>query len=247
MGEHFLGMGPSASKGADFRTTHWSLVLAAGDDDSSGAVSALEQLCRTYWYPIYVYVRREGHAPHDAQDLTQDFFARLLRLKSLEAVSPHKGKFRTFLLASLKHFLFNAREAAGAAKRGGGQAIISLDALEAEQRFQLEPLNEDSPEVLFDRRWMLTLLKQALAGVQCEYAAAGKAQQFEALKEFLQGPAEEGDYDRAGSALGLNPGAVAVAVHRLRQRYRDRLRVEIAQTVSSPEELADEMRQLFDR
>ena len=221
--------------------------MAAGDAGSAGAASALDQLCHTYWYPIYVYVRREGHGPHDAQDLTQDFFARLLRLKSLEAVAPHKGKFRTFLLASLKHFLLNTRDAACAVKRGGGQPIISLDALEAEQRFQLEPLNEDSPEVLFDRRWTLTLLKQALAGVECEYTAAGKAQQFAALKEFLQGPAEEGDYDRAGTALGLNPGAVAVAVHRLRQRYRDRLRAETAQTVSSPEELADEMRQLFDR
>ena len=232
---------------ADFRTTHWSVVLRAGQDTSTEAADALEKLCRTYWYPLYVYVRREGHAPHDAQDLTQDFFARLLRLKSLEAVTPHKGKFRTFLLASLKHFLLNARDAACAAKRGGGQAVISLDALEAEQRYQLEPVNEETPEVLYDRRWTLTLLQQALAGVQCEYAAADKAQQFEVLKEFLQGPAEEGDYDRAGATLGLNPGAVAVAVHRLRQRYRDRLRAEITQTVSSPEELADEMRHLFGR
>ena len=230
-----------------FATTQWSQVLRAGREDTPEGAVALEQLCRTYWYPIYVYVRREGHAAHDAQDLTQDFFTRLLRLKSLEAVAPHKGKFRTFLLASLKHFLINTREAARADKRGGGHTVISLDALEAEQRYQLEPVTQDTPEVLYDRRWRLTLLKQALAGVQSEYAAAEKAHQFETLKEFLQGPAEEGDYDRAAIALSLNPGAVAVAVHRLRQRYRDRLRAEIAQTVSSPEELADEMRQLFNR
>lgn len=230
-----------------FRTTRWSEVLAAGRSESASGVAALERLCRTYWYPIYVFVRREGHAPPDAQDLTQDFFASLLRLKSLEAVAPHKGRFRTFLLASLKHFLLNARDAAGAAKRGGGQSVISLDALEAEQRYQLEPVTEVSPEVLFDRRWRLTLLNQALAGVQAEYAAAGKAEQFKALKEFLQGPAEEGDYDRVAAVLGLNSGAVAVSVYRLRQRYRDRLRAELAQTVSNPEELADEMRYLFDR
>jgi DNA-directed RNA polymerase specialized sigma24 family protein len=230
-----------------FATTQWSQVLQAGRENTPEGAVALEQLCRTYWFPIYVYVRREGHAPHDAQDLTQDFFARLLRLKSLEAVAPHKGKFRTFLLASLRHFLLNARDGACAAKRGGGQAILSLDALEAERRFQLEPITGETPEVLYDRRWTLTLLQQALAEVQREYAAAGKAQQFAVLKEFLQGPAEAGDYDRAGRALGLNPGAVAVAVHRLRQRYRDRLRAEIAQTVSRPEELADEMRYLFDR
>jgi len=237
----------SVAEVGDFRTTHWSLVLAAGQGDGSSQAAALEQLCRTYWYPIYVYVRRAGHAPHDAQDLTQEFFLRLLRLKSLAAVAPHKGKFRTFLLAALKHFLLNARDAACAAKRGDGQAVISLDALEAEQRYQLEPVTQETPEVLYDRRWMLTLLQQALTGVQAEYAAAGKATQFVALKEFLQGPAAEGDYDRVAGVLGLNPGAIAVAVHRLRQRYRDRLRAEIAQTVSSPEELADEMRHLFDR
>ena len=171
----------------------------------------------------------------------------MLRLKSLETVAPHKGKFRTFLLASLKHFLLNARDAAGAAKRGGGQATISLDALEAEQRYQLEPITQETPEVLYDRRWMLTLLKQALVGLQREYADVGKAPQFEALKEFLQGPAEEGEYDRVAEVLGLNPGAVAVAVHRLRQRYRERLRAEITQTVTNAEELADELRHLFDR
>lgn len=138
--------GPSVDAVADFRTTQWSQVLAAGQGGSSGAAPALEQLCRTYWYPLYFFVRRRGCTPEDAEDITQDFFTQLLRLKSLEAVTPHKGKFRTFLLASLKHFLLNARDAASAAKRGGGQALISLDALGAEQRYQLEPVNEETPE-----------------------------------------------------------------------------------------------------
>jgi RNA polymerase sigma factor (sigma-70 family) len=233
--------------GAVFATTQWSVVLQAGAGPSPQAASALEELCRTYWYPIYVYVRREGHAPHDAEDLAQDFFARLLRLKSLEMVAPHKGKFRTFLLASLKHFLADARDTAHAAKRGGGQTVISLDALGAEQRYQLEPVTEDSPEVLFDRRWAHSLLERSLARLREEYRVADKAQPFEQLKQFLQSPATDGEYDRVAAQLDLSPGAVAVAVHRLRQRYRDLVRAEIAHTVTGHAELAEELRHLFGR
>jgi len=233
--------------GADFRTTHWSLVLRAGQGSSPETEDALEKLCRTYWYPLYVYVRRQGHGPHDAQDLTQEFFARLLRLHSLEAVAPHKGKFRTFLLASLKHFLADAGDAARAVKRSNGQPILSLDDDTAERRYRLEPATGESPEVLYDRRWVLALLEQALDRLREEYAAAGKALHFEQMKAFLEAPPIAGDYDRVAAALGLNSGAVAVAVHRLRQRYRDLVRAEIAQTVASPEELADELRHLFGR
>lgn len=232
---------------AYFRTTHWSLVLRAGAEDTAESHTALEGLCRTYWYPIYVYVRRFGHGPADAEDLTQEFFARLLRLKSLADVAPHKGKFRTFLLASLKHFLADARDATQAAKRGGGVRVLSLDELAAEERYRLEPATDASPDVLFDRRWMVALLERALHGLREEYVATGKAQQFEVLKEFLQNATADGDYDTVATALGLNPGAIAVAVHRLRQRYRDRVRAEIAQTVTSPEELEDEVRHLFGR
>jgi len=247
MGGHRGMQGLSGAEGGDFRTTHWSLVLAAGQGDASGQVAALDQLCRTYWYPIYVYVRREGHAAHDAQDLTQEFFARLLRLHSLDTVAPDKGRFRTFLLASLKHFLADAHDAAQAAKRGGGQRVISLDALAAEQRYLLEPITEDSPEVLFDRRWALSLLEQSLTRLRDEYQAAEKTRHFEQLKPFLQSPATDGEYDRVAAQLDLSPGAVAVAVHRMRQRYRDLVRAEIAHTVTSQEELADELRHLFGR
>jgi RNA polymerase sigma-70 factor (ECF subfamily) len=237
----------AAGGAADFRTTHWSLVLRAGAESAPDSHAALESLCRAYWYPIYVYVRRLGHGPAEAEDLTQEFFARLLRLKSFGDVAPHKGKFRTFLLASLKHFLSDARDAARAAKRGGGVPVLSLEQFAAEERYRLEPATDAAPDVLFDRRWMLALLERAFNGLRDEYAAAGRARQFEVLKEFLQNPTADGDYDRVATALGLSSGAVAVAVHRLRQRYRDRVRTEIAQTVNSPEELADELRQLFGR
>ena len=208
---------------------------------------ALNELCRTYWYPIYVYVRRRGRGPDDAQDLTQEFFACLLRRGSLTKVSLHRGKFRTFLLASLNHFLADAWDAATAAKRGGNQPIISFDETGAEERYQMETASDPTPDVAFDRRWVLALLEEALARLLAEYTAAGKARTFELLKTFLENPADEGDYGRVAAALGLNPGAVAVAVHRLRQRYRDLVRAGIAQTVSGPEEMEEELRHLFGR
>src|SRR5258708_9083202 len=159
---------------ADFRTTRWSMVLEARQDESSGAAAALEQLCRTYWYPLCVFVRRQGHAAHDAQDLTQEFFARLFRLGSLKEVAPSKGKFRTFLLVSLKHFLADAWDAAKAEKRGGNRTLVLLDDENAEERYQLEPARDLSPDVAFDRRWVLTVLEQALARLRQETAIAGK-------------------------------------------------------------------------
>jgi RNA polymerase sigma-70 factor (ECF subfamily) len=230
---------------ADFRTTHWSQVLEASNQTSPSAAAALEKLCRTYWYPIYVYVRRQGHAPHDAEDLTQEFFARLLRLNSLDGVAPQKGKFRTFLLVSLKHFLADAWDAATAAKRGGAHTILSLDDDTAEEHCQIESVADVPPDVAFERRWVLTLLEQALAALRAEYVSAGKARQFERMKGFLGNPAEDGEYDRAAAELGMSSGAVAVAVHRLRQRYRDLVRAEIAQTVTGAQEMEEELRHLF--
>jgi RNA polymerase sigma factor (sigma-70 family) len=241
------GSALSAPGGADFRTTHWSQVLEAGRSASPGAAAALEQLCAGYWYPIYVYVRRQGHTPHDAEDLTQEFFARLLRLNSLEGVTPQKGKFRTFLLVSLKHFLADAWDARKAAKRGGEKVIVSLDDETAEQRYQLEPAPDAPPDVAYERRWVLTLLEKAFAGLRAEFEGAGKLAHFEQMKEFLQSPVGAGDYDRVASCLGLNAGAVAVAVHRFRQRYRDLVRAEIAHTVSGPQEMEEELGHLFGR
>lgn len=236
-----------AAQAPDFRTTQWTQVLEAGHDDSARSAAALQRLCSTYWFPIYAYVRKQGHSPHDAEDLTQEFFARLLRLKSLETVSPEKGKFRTFLLVSLKHFLADAWDAAKATKRGGGCTIVSLDEESAEERYQLEAASEAPPDVAFDRRWVVSMLEHALATMHKEYEAGGRIEHFNHMKEFLQNAAGDGDYDRIGAALAMSSGSVAVAVHRFRQRYRDLVRAEIANTVSSSEEMEEELRHLFGR
>jgi RNA polymerase sigma-70 factor (ECF subfamily) len=237
----------SAPCSADFRTTHWSVVLAAGQSSATQNVAALESLCRTYWFPLYVYVRRQGHGPQDAQDLTQEFFARLLRLNSLAGVAPHKGKFRTFLLVSVNHFLADAWDAAKAAKRGGNKPIVSLNEEDAEERYQMEPTNDPTPDAAFDRRWVLAILERALARLRDEHTGAGKGGQFEQLKTFLENPASDGEYERVALELHTTPGALATAVHRLRQRYRDLVRAEIAQTVTGPEEMEQELGHLFGR
>ena len=232
---------------AQFTTTHWSVVLRAGATPSPDSAAALQRLCACYWYPIYAYVRRLGHDPHDAEDMTQDFFARLLRLNSIRAVGPDKGRFRSFLLACLKNSLGDARDAARAVKRGGRVLTLSLDGLSAEERFALEPVSHTTPEFEFDRRWTLLLLERSLARLRDEYQATGKTPLFEQLKGFLENPAEDGEYDRAAAALDMTPGNVAVAVHRLRQRYRDLVRAEVANTVSTPDELSEEIAYLFGR
>jgi RNA polymerase sigma factor (sigma-70 family) len=228
-----------------FSATHWTIVLAAGHESSAGAQEALEVLCRTYWYPLYAYVRRRGYAREDAQDLTQAFFTRLLETKAVGAARPEKGKFRSFLLTSLNHFLINERERAIAAKRGGGQTLLPLDWETAEGRYQIEPPTDLKPEHTFDRQWALTLMERAMPRLRQEHVAAGKDRLFDGLKEFLQQPIQEGGYEERAKELGLTPGAAAVAVHRLRQRYGELVREEIAHTVSRPEEIEDELRYLL--
>jgi RNA polymerase sigma-70 factor (ECF subfamily) len=228
-----------------FTTTHWSVVLSAGQSTSPRAEAALEELCRAYWYPLYAYVRRQGHSPHDAQDLTQEFFARLLQKNYLGAVARDKGKFRSFLLVALKHFLANEFDRATALKRGGGQTLISLDEQGAEELYALESPTSISPENAFEKRWAITLLERALAQVRSEFIAAGKGGVFEPLKAFLTDGAGSGNYAPVAVELGMTANAVAVAVCRLRQRYREVVRAEIAHTVAAPEEIEDEMRHLF--
>lgn len=224
-----------------FTTTHWSVVLAAGDAASPHAAQALEKLCQTYWYPLYAYVRRRGYSPHDAQDLTQGFFAHLLGRNFLDYVSPQRGKFRSFLLASLNHFMSNERERAGALKRGGGQTLISIDADVAEDQYRLEPADAVTAEHIFERRWALTVLEQSFQELRDEFAAADKLAQFDRLKTFLEGEVHPGDYNRAAPELGMTPAGVATAVHRLRQRYAEIVRCEVAQTVADPAQVEEEM------
>lgn len=225
-----------------FAATRWTVVLAAGRETSPQAGRALEELCRTYWYPLYAYVRRRGFEAHEAEDLTQEFFARLLAKNYLVDVDREKGKFRSFLLASLKHFLANEWDRAQAKKRGGGHTIISLD---AETRYRQEPKDELSADKLLDRQWAIALLDQVLARLGAEYAEAGKSEVFEQLKDSLTGTRDSIPYAAIAAKLDTTEGAVKVAVHRLRQRYRKLLREEIAHTVASPAEIDDEIRHLF--
>lgn len=233
-----------STRGERFHTTRWSLVLAAGRRASPRSDQALAALCDTYWYPLYAYVRRLGQSPEDAQDLTQDFFARLLEKNCLADVARDKGRFRSFLLASLKHFLANEWDKARAQKRGGGRSFIHLDDASAESRYTLEPRDDASADKLYERRWALTLLERVLARLREEHAA-GKTKQFDALKAFIGGERGAEGYAAVGKALGMTEANVKVTVHRLRRRYRDLLRDEIAQTVGSEAEIEDEIRHLF--
>jgi len=228
-----------------FSTTHWSVVLAAGRGDSPGAADALERLCEVYWYPLYVFVRRQGHAPHDAQDLTQEFFARLLERKYLRLADRKRGRFRTFLLTSLKHFLINEWNKANRQKRGGGRLLISLDAEETETRFRAEPADNWSPDKAFERQWAMVLLDRVLDQLQREFVAAGRGAVFEELKACLTGADNENTYAEIGRRLGMTESNLKVTAHRLKQRYRELLRQEIALTVDGPEAIDQEMRDLF--
>jgi RNA polymerase sigma-70 factor (ECF subfamily) len=235
----------SVFSGDIFATTHWTVVLAAGQGGSPDAHRALEQLCQTYWFPLYAYVRRRGYAKADAEDLTQAFFARLLEKDFFAGLNGEKGKFRAFLLASLKHFLANEWKKSQRIKRGGGETHLSLDWQTADTKFQVAATSEPSPDKAFDREWALALLSKVIERLQQECEADGKAKLFEQLKIFLTaGKAESAQRDVA-NALGMEEGAVRVAVHRLRKRYRQLLRDEIANTLSDAAMVDEEMRALF--
>ncbi len=228
-----------------FGTTHWSQVLRAAQPDSTETYEALTRLCQTYWYPLYAFVRRQGQSPEDAQDLVQGFFARLLEKGYLKEANPEKGKFRSFLLIALRRFMANEWDRARRLKRGGGCEIISLDQPETEQRYASEPVDDRSPEKAYDRLWALTLLEQVLDRLEAEFAATGKAAFFDELKLYLNGENGQSTYAEVADRLGMTVAAVKVAVHRLRQRYRELLRLEIAHTVATPEAIDDEIRELF--
>jgi DNA-directed RNA polymerase specialized sigma24 family protein len=228
-----------------FETTYWSVVLAAGDADSQQAGEAMEKLCRAYWYPLYLYVRRRGYEAPDAQDLTQEFFSRFIGKNFLASVDPQKGKFRSFLLASLKHFLSVARVRDSAIKRGGRQTFIPLDDAGVEDRYLAEPPSNLPPEAVYDRGWATTLMEQALARVREEFQREGKAGQFERLKMFLSREPREGEYAAVAAESQTTPGAISVAVHRLRHRYGEQVRTEVANTVAQPSDVDAELRYLF--
>jgi DNA-directed RNA polymerase specialized sigma24 family protein len=225
-----------------FHTTHWSLIVAAGQRESN---QALARLCADYWPPLYAYVRRAGYSFHAAQDLTQEFFALLLDKNYLQDADRARGRFRSFLLAALKHFLANERKASRAQKRGGGKLTFSLDFQAAEQAFQTAPVDGRTPEWLFEQQWALHLLDRVIRRLAEEYAAAGKESMFVELQECLTGEPVHRLYRRIAADLALSEAAVKMAVHRLRKRYRELLRDEIAQTVAGPDEVEDEIRQLF--
>ena len=236
--------GQSAT-GEVFATTRWTLVVAAGRRSGPQAEVALEELCRTYWFPLYSFVRRRGHSKEDAEDLTQAFFLKFLEKNYLEGLDSDKGKFRAFLLASLKHFLANEWDRAHRQKRGGGVEPLSLDWQEADARYQINPADDLSPDKLYDRTWAVTLLERVITRLRDECAVEGRARLFEQLKPFLMVGKSAIPYAAAAAALGLNEGAARVAVHRLRGRYRELLRDEIGQTLSDPAQAEEELRALF--
>jgi len=236
---------PGLTVGRAFTTTHWSIVLAAGQQDSPHTDQALALLCQTYWHPLYAFIRRKGYQEHEAKDLTQEFFARLLEKNYLRAVDRNKGKFRSFLLAALDHFLANEWRNAHAQKRGGGVALISLNDDSAEQQYLQVPSPGLSPEQLFERQWALTLLEQVLKRLRDEFTAAAKGTFFDALKILLTGEKHTASYAEIGVKFNMTEAAVKMAVSRMRARYGELLRAEIANTVSRPEEVEEELRALF--
>ena len=228
-----------------FATTHWSLVLIAGQRGTPDANAALEKLCQMYWLPLYGYVRRRGTGLHDAHDLTQAFFARVLEKNYLGDADPARGRFRTFLLTAFQHFLSKEWEMNRAQRRGGGKSPLSLDFDFGDSLFAVEPTGGLTPEQIYERQWAITLLNRVLERLEREMGQAGKRLQFERLKEFIIGSTGEATYTETAKDLGMTASAARMAASRMRQRYRELLREEISQTLSSPEDVDDEIRQLF--
>lgn len=234
--------GPSPAR---FPTTQWSRVISAGDPDAPQARESLAELCNAYWYPLYAYIRRRGHDPELARDLTQDFFARALEKGLLAEADPARGRFRSFLRTVCAHFLSNRRDWEHARKRGGGRAVLSIDADGAEGQYARELADGLTPERIFDRSWALTLLGRVLDRLGREYDEAGKGAAFEALRGLLDGDAAAPSYAAVAARLGTTEGAARVAAHRLRRRYGDLLRQEIAATLADPAQVDDEIQDLF--
>lgn len=237
-------MAPARGTSAQFTETRWTVILAA-QAGGAGAEEAWSQLCQKNYFPVYAFIRRQGTAPHDAQDLTQGFFAHVLRQDWLANVDRSKGLFRTFVLRCLKNFLSNEREKLGAAKRKSEQPPVALDATEAEERYKLEPLDGADPAVLFDRQWASCLIGRVLAKLQAEYAARNAGHLFEALLPSLVGESERGDWGAVAAHLGKSVEAAKTAGSRLRAEFRELLRREIAETVDSPQEVEGEIQALF--
>ena len=235
---------PPAEDARRFATTRWSIVLAAGRAASPESVGALQSLCQTYWFPVYNYVRRHEASAHDAQDLTQGFFAYLLDKEALAKADPDRGRFRAFLLTALKNFLANERAKARAEKRGGGQPALSLDFDSGESRYKIEPFHDMTPDNLFERRWALALLSQVLESLRAELAEAGKQVHFDQLKGALVGEMAIADYEQAGQALGITAEAAKQASYRMRKRYRELFRAEVARTVADESEVEQEIRRM---
>ncbi len=229
-----------------FATTRWSLVIQAGHASTTEADSALASLCEAYWCPLYSYVRRRVADTNEAQDLTQAFFAELLEKKYVEMATPERGRFRSFLLTSLKHFLSKEWEKAKAQKRGGGRSPISFDFESADTSFRIEPAGGHTPEQLFDRQWAVTLLNRIMNRLADDWRRTGKVEQFEALYPFLVGDRVGKTYREAAAELGVSEAAAKMSVSRMRGRYRELLRDEIAQTVSQPNQIDEEIRNLFE-
>ena len=237
--------GPRASE-AWFRTTHWSVVLSAQDKSSPQSDQALESLCRTYWYPLYAFVRRQGQSPADAEDLVQEFFARLLAKDYLAVVDREKGRFRTFLVMAMKRFLANEWDRLRTQKRGGGQAALPLDAAQAEIRYQEDASLSRTAHMAFDREWAVTLLHQTLTRLRQEHERLGSGQDFEVISRFLTVGKESIPYAQTAVQLGISEAAARMAVHRLRRRFREVVREEVAQTVARAEEVDEEIRYLIE-
>ena len=236
--------GEERSGGSKFQTTNWTAVLAAGDTTVPGARDALEKLCRNYWHPLYVFVRRLGHKPEDAQDLTQGFFTHLLQARIISKANPEVGRFRSFLLASLKHFLAHEHERATALKRGGGSFVLSFDQLAPEERWALEPAVAATPEQVFDRRWAIQQIENALLHLGDDYAASGRGPLLDLLKNYVWGDKNTLTLAEIAARLDLTEEAVKKSVQRLRQRFRESLRAEIAKTVATPAQIDEELRHL---
>ena len=228
-----------------FATTHWSIVLAAGDSASPEHEQALSRLCQTYWFPLYAYLRRRGHDRHQAEDLTQAFFVQMLDKRRLSGVSPKPGKFRSFLLTTLKNFVSDEYDLTRAIKRGGAQKTISLNFQKAESQYTLEPTDELSPERLFERAWALTILEQTMNRLEDEMINTNKKELFDSLRVYVCGEPTTATYGTVAVQLNMTENAVKVAVHRLRRRYRELLRNEIAQTVLTENQIDEEISHLF--